>query len=484
MLGWRCLILSVHIIARMSAIPVALRNHQSLKSSVSADCLTFTVTILNASYDNHFHVPNSCIEYDIDMNEKAKCDKTSFPMTCVFQLKRNPASYASFLSVANETAFVSVELGRPYRARRKPTNDDEMKTWASNAIAKSLLFSDGPVCKPATVGKARPRHMDCDICFWGPFPHPCNCGCRGWTQILSLCIQPCHEHEEFSFDSGAYCHKPCDRQGQIDATTGCGFGHDRKCVESSGDCAQLWATRIVDLVEVLANILPGVGTALKGAGKAARLAYKGGKAAALAAARKVLTTQARDAVTRVKNMKFITDAFKDYSLKRKDAILEAGALKFFTANLPSESAGATIALEVAKLVDPTGLVTLTANWIPPSSCDDIAYCAIDNCPGMFAAAPAVSTESQIDFTNYHPDIKKKILGYELVHQGHCATGHVGPNTQYPTIIQCRNECASRPGILYFAYRDGNNCACYTSCADDFQYNDHNAYKIIEFAKGG
>jgi len=295
MLGWCCLILSVHLIVRMSAIPLALRNPQSLKSSASADCLTFTVIILNASYDNHFHVPSSCIEYVIDMNEKAKCTATSFPMTCVFQLKRNSASSASFLSVANETAFVSVELGGIYRGRRKPTNEAEMETWASNAIAKSLLFSENLYCKPATLSKPPPRQMDCDLCWAWYVPYPCNCNCRGWNQIDSLCHQPCHELLEFSFDSGAYCQKPCDRQGQLHGlTTGCGSGHDRICFfPGSHACVQRSVTGMVDLVEVLANLFPGSRAAFKAAGKAAKLAYKNGKAAALAAARKILTTQAK-----------------------------------------------------------------------------------------------------------------------------------------------------------------------------------------------
>jgi len=70
--------------------------------------------------------------------------------------------------------------------------------------------------------------------------------------------------------------------------------------------------------------------------------------------------------------------------------------------------------------------------------------------------------------------------YEFVHQGHCASGwDGGPNHQYSTILECRNNCASRSGMLYFAYRDGNNCACYSSCADDGNHDDYNAYKIIK-----
>ena len=35
---------------------------------------------------------------------------------------------------------------------------------------------------------------------------------------------------------------------------------------------------------------------------------------------------------------------------------------------------------------------------------------------------------------------------------------------------------------YFAYRQGNNCACYLAkdeCPDDDKHDDHNAYQIIK-----
>ena len=69
-----------------------------------------------------------------------------------------------------------------------------------------------------------------------------------------------------------------------------------------------------------------------------------------------------------------------------------------------------------------------------------------------------------------------------MHQGNCASGwDNGPNTQQASIIDCRNECADRPKIGYFAYRTGNNCACYFTsggCPDDNKHDDHNAYRIL------
>ena len=69
--------------------------------------------------------------------------------------------------------------------------------------------------------------------------------------------------------------------------------------------------------------------------------------------------------------------------------------------------------------------------------------------------------------------------YEYVHQGHCAGGWVSPNSIQGTILDCRNECAGRSAVEYFAYNDAHDaCACYTQCPDDNHFNDYNAYRII------
>ena len=71
--------------------------------------------------------------------------------------------------------------------------------------------------------------------------------------------------------------------------------------------------------------------------------------------------------------------------------------------------------------------------------------------------------------------------YEFMHQGHCAGGWKGPNTNQANIVDCRNECAKCLNVGYFAYRTGNNCACYLAeyeCPDDGKFYDHNAYRIV------
>ena len=70
--------------------------------------------------------------------------------------------------------------------------------------------------------------------------------------------------------------------------------------------------------------------------------------------------------------------------------------------------------------------------------------------------------------------------YEFVHDGHCKYGFVGPKTAQGSILDCRNECASRSDVGFFAY-NGYNCACYwlkDGCPDDNQYADYDAYRIV------
>ena len=70
--------------------------------------------------------------------------------------------------------------------------------------------------------------------------------------------------------------------------------------------------------------------------------------------------------------------------------------------------------------------------------------------------------------------------YEFVHDGHCAGGWTGRNTAQGGILDCRNECASRSDVGFFAY-NGDICACYLlkdDCPDDDRYADYDAYRII------
>ena len=71
--------------------------------------------------------------------------------------------------------------------------------------------------------------------------------------------------------------------------------------------------------------------------------------------------------------------------------------------------------------------------------------------------------------------------YEFLHQGHCAKGWEAPNSNQAKLEDCRDECAKRSNIGYFAYSTGNNCACYLAddgCPDDDKADDYNAYRIV------
>ena len=79
--------------------------------------------------------------------------------------------------------------------------------------------------------------------------------------------------------------------------------------------------------------------------------------------------------------------------------------------------------------------------------------------------------------------------YTFWHRGHCAGWSNGfnpfdpPHTSQKTIDDCANECISRTGVKYFAYKPRSNensftCACYAKeCKFDGQYMDYKAYEI-------
>ena len=73
------------------------------------------------------------------------------------------------------------------------------------------------------------------------------------------------------------------------------------------------------------------------------------------------------------------------------------------------------------------------------------------------------------------------ISYEFVHDGHCNGEWNGPNTVQETVLNCRNDCAKRPDIGYFAYSTSATCACYFlrgGCSDDDQHGDHDAFRIL------
>ena len=79
-----------------------------------------------------------------------------------------------------------------------------------------------------------------------------------------------------------------------------------------------------------------------------------------------------------------------------------------------------------------------------------------------------------------------LVKYKFLHHGHCAGSpnpFDPPHTSQKTIDDCANECISRTGVKYFAYKPRSNensftCACYVrECKFDGQYMDYKAYEI-------
>ena len=71
--------------------------------------------------------------------------------------------------------------------------------------------------------------------------------------------------------------------------------------------------------------------------------------------------------------------------------------------------------------------------------------------------------------------------YEFVHNGHCNGGWGGSNTIQNTLPDCRNNCANRLDVGFFAYSSSGTCGCYFSkdgCPDDDLFGDMNAYRIL------
>ena len=82
------------------------------------------------------------------------------------------------------------------------------------------------------------------------------------------------------------------------------------------------------------------------------------------------------------------------------------------------------------------------------------------------------------------DAGPDLFGYDLIHEGHCASGWMGDNISVNTVWDCAIHCSEREGCGYFAYMDNSdnsyNCVTYfesDGCPDDNSYPKFDAYKI-------
>mmetsp|Transcript_33142 Transcript_33142/g.53808 ORF Transcript_33142/g.53808 Transcript_33142/m.53808 type:complete len:841 (+) Transcript_33142:42-2564(+) len=360
-------------------------------------------SIIIPNNKTRIHAPDECLDYDFS-KEDPVCNGTTFPMLCKFKMVHSPETAAflerqqMFDKMGNQVAdrqsaliegkISEHETGNATRhftdynallergmnldemshfdvlrldetGKRVKGKHEEQYIWAARAHAKASLHASS--CKPSTRGKKPARHMDCDLCWgWGFIPHPCRCDCRGWHQHANLCFQPCTEQGDHSVDTlGHYCHKPCTVDGQLALTEGCGWGHTRVCVEKGKCAAHIFNNFIIPVAEILFS------AATFGSGTAVKSAMKGG----MKALGKALRTGAKNLARKLKTKKFITDQMKAYPAGVQDRILEGGATMLLASNIPSSWGSA--ALEIAAVVDPTGLISFGKSFVPPASCEEM-----------------------------------------------------------------------------------------------------------------
>jgi len=382
-------------------------THGTNGAKHSSDCSKRTFTITDKKHVPPLHASGHCLSWEPDESRPAVCNKASFPMTCTFTFKKTPNAKADRLiqahlagltnakdpteihqadvddvddvdeldeddhdelfqdldqDLVDPNLFLLDEQGKRVKGKR-----DDQYMWAAKAIAKAEIHGD--TCKPPTNGKRAPRGIDCDACWWGFVPHPCNCNCRGWTQIGPICVQPCHEHGEYTHDSGLYCHKPCNREGQLALRTGCGLGHDRVCTDGTGGCLNRHLNRIWAAFDVAAFIVSlGSSSAITVSMKTAKTV---GLKAGLKALKSSLKASAKKLAKKVMTKGWIKKQLKGHAKSTQESIMESGATLLLASNLPTD--WGSVALEIASAVDPTGVIGFASGFVPPKSCDEAVY---------------------------------------------------------------------------------------------------------------
>lgn len=78
----------------------------------------------------------------------------------------------------------------------------------------------------------------------------------------------------------------------------------------------------------------------------------------------------------------------------------------------------------------------------------------------------------------------EFLEFDLVHDGHCASGWMGDNEGADTVDRCASLCDKRDGCGYFSFdatiSQGRNCATYleaNGCPDDNKFPNMKSYKL-------
>jgi len=347
------------------------------------ECASLTVTLLsrNQSDKTKIKLSDKCAEegWAIDPLSKPQCTRDRFPMNCSFPAvledvprpgypkEKKVMSLAEMQDLVNHTYEMSkLKFHYGISATKKGKRDKQYQ-WAAKAMQKEMHVPDG--CKPATVGKPPGRVLDCDVCWAWFVPHPCRCRCRKhWTQVTLLCFEDCSVRGAYTHDTGLYCHKPCDRDGQFHLRTGCGAGEVRKCVKNTGACVADIFNKVVAIGEVLLNIgTAGAFKAISAGAKAAETSIKAG----LALVKAAMKASAKALAKRLMKRGTIKNKLKKLGKEHQEDILEGGAELFMSQSMPADIGGAL--LEIAAIIDPTGVTGVVEAFMPGPSCDDSAY---------------------------------------------------------------------------------------------------------------
>ena len=265
-------------------------------------------------------------------------------------------------------------FGRNLKKRGKTTKQQQ---WFSKAAKKMSEGEGEGSCSPKYHGRSV-RGIDCDRCWAGFIPYPCNCNCRGWEQVTVDCWKPCsHYNDEYTQTVGYYCWKPCDREGQLMFNVGCGLTPlDRTCAASTGDCIMKYVNHAISILDVLTTILSGgVAGAFKTAAKTA--AKAGSKALAKAGLRAALKAAGKEFAQKLLKSRAVQRKMKKWAKKTgkelKNQVVEQGSELFLAASMNTEPDWGGMIDEIAEALDPTGIYSLVKGFIPPDSCDDSVY---------------------------------------------------------------------------------------------------------------
>lgn len=335
----------------------------------------------------------------------------------------------------------------------------KQQNWMSKAIKKMSTGEAEGSCSAKGHGRSV-RGIDCDKCTAWFVPYPCNCNCRGWTQITVDCWKPCsHYKDAYTQTVGLYCFKPCNRDNQLALTIGCGLvPGERTCHASSKDCAMKYVNHAISITEVLTTVLSGgVAGALKSAAKTALKA--GTKVLLKKGLKAAFKVAARTFAKKLKSNKAIKRAVAKYKKKYKKAVkaevYEQGATLFMAASMNSEPDWGKMADEIAETLDPTGVYSLVKGFIPKESCDDMVLMN-EAIPGEESNLPDLDPIDLIDDENtrYYDTTK-------------CTGCYVSPSTKGKGGTY---GCHTGRGL------DPKKCA--TGCAHYWGCYDHNCGRTV------